>query len=500
MVRRKKQLCSFVILVILNKSLYSQFHTSFSNSNFAGLHSTQLSPSLLAYSPYRWELMLVGAWVNGNNNYLQLNMPHSPYNLLFNTTPREYRAESGVAFWDENWLQKNTAIKTVRANVHAQMRGPAFAMRVGQNWNFSLSTEFNSATRLEGLPGVLIRDLERFSENRNYSPNLAQYENSMRIAVHTHAWVGLGITAARKIEMRHNRWLLLGATYKRLLGLGTAFSQIEWQGFTGIGSNSITTQGGKMEYGFSQTQDENGKFAWGNAIDLGATYVFHKRITQRNYVYHSQKTKYHSKVSIALQDLGAIRYGGGQIVRANWSASQTVEIDTNKLRNLTANEIANNGINQIFRNTDMFQTSNNENRRIGLPSRLVMTYDIQVNRNWFVNLVWQQSLRGRFSQHSRAQSSLMIVPRLERKYFEMGLPVTAIYDYRALRAGIYFRIGPLVLGTNNLGIYLRPSKAKELDFFFALTFHPISLKKKNRSAYEGNLFRKTGKRLSCPSF
>ena len=65
-------------------------------------------------------------------------------------------------------------------------------------------------------------------------------------------------------------------------------------------------------------------------------------------------------------------------------------------------------------------------------------------------------------------SSLSITPRWEGKWFEVAMPFVLFDNYNAFAFGIAGRIGPLFLGTDNLGSFLNINKPRSTDIYFGL--------------------------------
>ena len=66
-------------------------------------------------------------------------------------------------------------------------------------------------------------------------------------------------------------------------------------------------------------------------------------------------------------------------------------------------------------------------------------------------------------------SSFSITPRWEGKWFEVAMPFVLFDNYNAFAFGIAGRIGPLFLGTDNLGSFLNINKPRSTDIYFGLS-------------------------------
>jgi hypothetical protein len=74
-------------------------------------------------------------------------------------------------------------------------------------------------------------------------------------------------------------------------------------------------------------------------------------------------------------------------------------------------------------------------------------------------------------------NSTSITPRLEHKWFEAGIPLSLL-EYNTLKLGTFVRVGPLLLGSDNLlPIFFEQKKFNGYHFYFAFRIFPFSFKK-----------------------
>ena len=216
-----------------------------------------------------------------------------------------------------------------------------------------------------------------------------------------------------------------------------------------------------MDYG---TQPGHG---WG--VDIGATYVFHKKDFKRRGDYAQNHTKYYAKMGFSIMDIGSVKYTDATFRTVDISSSTGIRLDQSY-----------SGTNNYGAALDSFMQTfgtysiSDGNVRIGLPTRAVISADMQVKKHLFVSGIITQSLRSKSSVHARYQSFLMLSPRLEYRFFEWSLPVSLQYDYRSLRMGTSFRFGPLYIGTNSLMTFLNTRRMNDADIFAGLVLSNLS--------------------------
>lgn len=75
----------------------------------------------------------------------------------------------------------------------------------------------------------------------------------------------------------------------------------------------------------------------------------------------------------------------------------------------------------------------------------------------------------------RRPNTLAVVPRFEHRFGSVSVPVI-LNDWRSLRLGLAARLGPLVVGSDNLSSFTRKDRLTGLDFYIGLKINAFSLK------------------------
>lgn len=93
-------------------------------------------------------------------------------------------------------------------------------------------------------------------------------------------------------------------------------------------------------------------------------------------------------------------------------------------------------------------------------------------------------------------NSIMLAPRFENRWISAGLPLT-VYNLEKVRVGLFFRAGPLMLGTDHVAAYIIPGRLRGADFYMALRW-PFSIELKGHSG--GRYTRLKRGNVKCPTF
>ena len=468
--------------------LNAQHITPIGVSNYGAVHSYHINPSLNAYSKYKWHVNLAGVWVNINNNYVTHRLPFSAYKMP-NNVPNNYQDEKGNLKWNRAWLTENLNGNAKHLSVASNIYGPSASVQI-KTWRIGFISSGNFNARVVGLPENLAHALFKefdstkgaFSEFKTFQQGGDNTIEKFTIAANSRISTGLNLSKAIALDFK--RQLLLGITIKREWGMPGFYLNNSGMTLKTINPDSLVfmpTNIQMVSYG-----NTIGK---GMGYDIGATYIFNKKPQKQNIFYHKNQTNYFAKIGFSIMDIGKITYQNAQFT--NLTTTSEIGINSNTF-------FVNN--NNYLATADSFLNTFGTVKRyigtyqVGLPTRLVLSSDFQLKKNVFLSGIITQSLRKRNSQHSRYQSTLMIAPRWETRYFEFSLPAYLAYDYRAFRLGASFRIGPLYFGSNSIYSFINTKAVRDADIFIGIAFgnnpnfnFKQIFKRKKASAAKGKL-------------
>jgi hypothetical protein len=210
---------------------------------------------------------------------------------------------------------------------------------------------------------------------------------------------------------------------------------------------------------------------WG--FDIGVVYEYRPDFGkfQRNAPRGGKepdpnRNKYKFRISAALTDVGAIHYKNLNYVR---------EIDVNKTTTQQFSERyfdkANTSSKALNALNLSLQVNPDQNARaftVGLPTAANVSFDYHHTKNWYVNALLVQSLRGNNNLDIKPQSVLAVTPRYETRWIEVAMPLSMIDNYRVFAVGLAARLGPVIIGTDHLGGIIDIGRPQGLDFYFGL--------------------------------
>lgn len=494
----KKKHILIIFFAFLFKGLCSQNITPIAVSNYGTAQSQFISPSLNGYSPYNWHVNLAGVWVNANNNYLSLHMPYSLYRMP-NRIPEQYQTASGNASFEKDWIREHINGNRKHVDAAATIYGPSASVKV-QNFRIGLVSRGLVAGRLvgvsENLAHAIYKEMDSaqgaFIYFNEFGTGIPNEVDKITMAAHSSAAVGLNVSYA--FPLKHNRQLIGGVSMKRNFAYDGAYFSADKMVLNSNKVDSVffePTSIQIMQFGENETAK-----GWG--YDIGATYVFHKKEFKRNGSYQLNNTRYYSKFTMGLLDIGSVKYNDAYV--ANLAIKSTLGFNTDSFDLDVSQENYPSVLDSLLGVHGTY-TDGRQAVRVGLPTRLVVSYDRQFRKHFFLSATLSQSLRKRHSRHMRYQSTLMLAPRWEWSYFEVSTPLVLGYDYHALRMGLSMRAGPLYLGTNSLLPFLYTRGFRDADFFIGIAFGNMGdygLLKSLEERKERRTAKKKAK--GCPAF
>ncbi|MES2730691.1 MAG: DUF5723 family protein [Bacteroidota bacterium] len=428
-----------------------------SNSNYAGVHGLFLNPSSIADSRYKLYVNLFTVGASATNTYAGYNAPFSPWQLMMGKVPAQYKNADGSVDFKGTYIKENLNGKPKQGSLGFDFKGPSFMVRLNSKSSIGLTTRARQFVQVNHLSENFAR-LLKTGIDEDALLNKVNKDNQFNLNVN--AFTEIGVSYARTLVEQQAHFLKGGLTVKRLAGmysghlinLGTTY-QVTKNPNNPLQSvlkiDQLSAKFGYVDPDYFSNQSVGagwltGKNApgagWG--FDLGFTYEF------RPEEKKDELNKYKYRIGLAITDIGGITYNNQQYVRKYDILRQNVTIDPSKHSDVSSGDGMIDMLKEELKlGTEPYQTS----IRSGLPTAMNLTFDYQVNKLFFLNVLWMQGLRGSESIAMRQNSLLAVTPRIETKWAEISIPLAFINSYHNFTIGTMVRVGPLMLGSDNIG-------------------------------------------------
>ncbi len=354
-----------------------------------------------------------------------------------------------------------------------------FSCKIGPQKAFSIGLRGRSYNHLQtgafNYVDSTVNSIHSFLIANRNTPSLDAY------VTHT-GWLEADLNYAQVLVDNCHSKLTGGITLQIMKGLSGAFTKLNKISYLEDKNNSDTSYtftNGSGSFGFSDNYDQNTvkdflkSSRTGLAFSIGMEYLSYNpeltkdRQTAENYDW---------KLGVSIMDIGANSFipnrNSGQFYTPN-AAISDVELN----RKLTgANNMSDlrDSLNSVFgTHTDI-----TDNFTISLPTRLIANFDKNLGNHFYLNGEVSMNFfsAGGFGKlKTRELNLLTVTPRYETRAIGAYLPVQ-LNAQGQLWVGAAVKLGPLLLGVHNLGIF-RKDPTINGGGYLMLSLHPFSKKR-----------------------
>lgn len=466
-----------------------------SNTNYAGSNGVYLNPSSIVDSRVGANISLIGFGVNVYNNYISYSGKSSLLKAVRDTSNQ----------LDSTNFKENLNGKDKVVNFSSELRGPSFMISLHPKHAIAVTNRVRTFVQAVDIAEPIARmvywgfDSTKSIYNTPGGLSYQQLYSEAQFGINVNSFVEVGFTYATVLMDRDQHFLKGGITYKYLAGLYSFYFKNQKGGGVEInGLDSLTFSNTNLEYGYVGENmykvDSNNyqidfgrvfgpdRVGKGYGIDIGFTYEFRPKYKDYRYTldgkerWDKTKKKYLLRVSATLMDMGRIKYSNPKYVRSNklatgknvtWGSLDTVGKIFENIDNVGADESVFNRFDQAV--GAVFGFDNQSSEFVSkLPTAFNIQADVKVVNNVYVNVMWLQGLRKKGSIGARQFSMLAATPRFETRWFEAAMPLVLNNDYRNFSFGLYGRLGPLFLGSDNITGLFKSNNVNGLDFYVGL--------------------------------
>jgi len=472
-----------VLAVLCFARLNSQDFLGLQSSNYAGVNGAISNPANIVDNRFVVDIALVGLHATIDNNYMGLRR--------------------GAGLTNFNWKKRDSSIIVLNNGkpkaffVSNRLVLPSFLITLNRKnaiaFNWSVRNYINVDGVSQDLANLLFNDLS--------IPTLLNKRlTNKNLSIQQMSWAEYGLSYARVVKLDGPHFFKAGLTVKLLQGLEAAYFYVRNLDYLVSTKDTLSFFKTEVAYGHSDNLNFSGnnpssvyKFTSspGFGLDIGAVYEWRPNFNLFQYemdgvsgLYRRDKNKYKLKASLAINDIGGIRFKKGalsndfvaDVTRFNIGVFQQAD-------NITEFDST------IKAHPNEFQAKADKRH---FTMRLPMSINAQVDYN-----IWKPfyvNLTANFSNFFKNRESkvydyttISITPRVEDKWFGLGIPLSynSLSGRRGdyLHAGAMLRMGPLVLGSNNVLNYVT-GDIFGANFYFLLKI-PIPYGIKKDSDHDG---------------
>lgn len=474
-----------ILLSFLHKTT-AQHWLGVAGSNYAGTNALYQNPANVVDSRYKVYVNLVSNDIFATNNYLGWDAPYSYTSLLTNSVAPEYRNSQGVTVFRDTYLNASSNSSSKSGYSLADSRGPSVLYTINDKRAVALTTRVRTGASATGI-SASFAELMYFGIN---SPIISTSSGDLSNALlNINSYAEVGVSYGQVITNNEEEFIKLGITAKRLAGIYSAYSYINKASYQLVPDpNDPTNQILRVnnivaEYGYTKEESikaSSPSFPWllggdaaggGWGLDIGVVYEYRPNINKFAYrekgvrKFDASKNKYLFKIGVSLHDIGYINYNN--TFYANQWKVRASNIDFSKNDFINAKGF-DNLFTQLNTQLGVTRADFSDNFSTVLPTTLQINADYLIKPHIYVGALLVQNLTSTNALGLKSPSLLGVTPRYETKWIDVAMPLVLFDNYSKVAFGLAGRLGPLFLGTDNLGSLLNIGKPKGFDFYFGL--------------------------------
>jgi hypothetical protein len=457
-------------------ALFSQKYYGLYRSNYSGSLGIQENPAVFTSQKIKWDANLFGFGVGfytqtgfiANESGLSLLSGQKEVKNASDSIPSNYNPDKQALFY-----MNNPTSNYVGLMMNMVVHGPSLVFRV-KDFSFGFFTNARLAFSAPDVPAFFnyydLKNIVDFSK-RQVNPFDVSFMQ----------WTEIGLHAGKKFQIGNSgHEISIGANVKYLMGYEAGYIANKSNfNFVKI-QDSIITGSSNVEIGFSTGKStnlndykytQNGK---GYGLDLGVEYL----VPQSDVDEEEFPTEYAMKIGASIKDIGAIQFDKNAQVH-KYVISSATSVPTKYLNGSKyIDDIVQTSSSIVY--DDPLASQVSQSFSMALPTTLNLMVDYRVLKHVFASASIQRRIT--FGERQVLAINMMgIVPRFEKRWLEIGLPLSFIED-KMFGLGAYIRLGFLTIGSDQLNALLfKQSKLNSADFYLALKINPFRSKPKEES-------------------
>ncbi len=497
--------CLFIVILLVNKTSFSQSYYGTSLGSYGGLKALEINPANVVGSPFSFLMDWGSSSITINNNFIQTSIPGlirdivadivvdrvagertNPYGFA-NKFKTEYTGSSSA----QTLASLGAVNKTYYGHLNASASTPIFnfMFSIGRHQGFAFTTSSRSFTQIndfnfntsayqaqQDINNLLSSGLDITLNNANgtITPTLNNdFKTSInlnQVSLITNHFAQLGLTYGRNIMENKEHTMKVGFAYKYLLGLfsGGIKSNNLGLNFSGAGDKVNIKGAGSVESYFAlpgNTINSEGQLIReslgtnsGFGIDMGMMYEWNpnyvRPVDTGKISYDRYANPYKLKIGFSIVDLGKVSYQSVSpkidFSALNYSLSKDSlnKQEINKETNKTRNETISKTVKPYGLTAD---TTSTKNIGISLPTLMNIYADYYIGKKFYVSGLFALNISGIFGTYSTPiHSRLVIAPRFQGSFLEVSVPISFVPNGLQFKYGLGIRVGGFFIGSDDM--------------------------------------------------
>ncbi|WP_300673001.1 hypothetical protein [Soonwooa sp.] len=443
----------------------AQQNIMFSNDLYSGVSSSSLSPTQTYINPNPWDIQIFSEDVNVYNDYGYV----SKQSLLGLTKGKIIAAEPKKGITGANQANVFDYYNKDLANLYfsSDIMGPSFSFKskIGDtDFNVGLFTRLRTQTTITDLDNYFRFQDQDVSRPIEYavSPFKTSFMN----------WGELGLNFATQVFRQSD--------YKWVLGINLKYE---------MGFDAFNLQNNKELHLSTEVNAEGNDQTTATSYDLAGSYATNYNFDKKKYDFKQQGSgvgldfglsfinqypdseHYDFKFDFNILDVGYVKFNGEN---HSFVGDTKVLLDDNPTFDDTKFESVKQYLGLLSSEVygDPNKSHISDGFKIGLPTSIHLALSKNIVDNQYLSFNWIQRMPI-FENSLKRINALSATYSIQKRTIAYGFS-SALYDYRNLQFGAYLRLGPLILGSENMFPFLfKHEKLHAANFFIGLKLYPF---------------------------
>lgn len=456
-----------IIASLLAESAFGQENLGFSNDRFSGISAVIISPTQPFLNPNPWDINLIATDIFFQNDYSYI----SNQSFLGLRTAKIESVNYTTNITGENTANILDFHNRDFGNFHfsSDILGPSFSLKTrikDKVLSLGAFTRLRSQSSAVGVDNYLKFSNQNLIEPENYKLEPLEL-NFMN-------WGEFGINVATEIFPYSEYQWIVGANFKYEMGFDAfhvkSISPIQLNRTSemteGVEKKTIYASNFNVEAGYATNYNfELDKYEFkqkgkGLGLDVGITII--------DKIEDSED--YNFKVGFHILDIGRVKFRGenhvfkgNSLKVVNNPTFENTKLDSpQEFFGLLSKEVYGED-NASFRGTDF---------NLSLPTNLHFNMSKNVGAHQYVNADWIQRLPV-FENSLRRSNIFNISYSVQKPVLGYGASMS-LYEYKSLQFGGYLRLGPFIIGSENVfPLFFKQKKLHAGDLYIALKIYPF---------------------------
>ncbi len=439
--------------------LFGQNQLGLHTGHYSGTAGLSANPAAFQASPYQWDVTLLSGGTFVENDYLQIENT-SVFNLIFKDIALvDGTFDEGLATSENQKIYRFIdATKPMHNAVNSFAGAPAFAKRLNKKWSFG----FYAKARL-AFNANFVHPMWSYPQLNDW--DYGQTKTSDPIWVTGMMWTEFALNVATTKTINGLN-VSMGVNAKYLMGNDGLYAFVPNATDITLYPQDYEVDAQIAHYGFTNL-DEGFSFARkGNGLgaDIG--------IIIENKTNENERGKWRTSISII--DIGWVTFNNNAQNHTT-TATNNSQLNRASLNTITSlNEFAQTISSEVMGSPTASLVGNRFT--ILTPTALLVGIDYKMSKNLYAQFEISRHLILHPQQLQR-DNYITISSRYQTSWFEFGVPLI-LYNDVDLRAGLWLRMGPLTVGSDNFTtLFIPQQRLTGTDIYFALRINDFTFAK-----------------------